>query len=104
MSSRFDPGTGGMLNYDSDDGMTDDDDEAFEAAGKYNGTDGTYRCAGPADCMVTFDPEGMIMAMSSGWVFTPETGATSDQPGLRLPQLRLLARPDQERGRDGQVV
>ena len=51
--------------------------KAFETAGTYNGADGTYRCNGTADCMVTLDAKGAITAISEGWVFTPAKGATS---------------------------
>ena len=55
--------------------------EAFETEGTYNGAMGTYRCnAADSDCTVTLDDEGAITAMSAGWVFTPNEGATSDQP------------------------
>ncbi len=68
------------LTFKMDDATTDDEDEAFEGAGTYNGAMGTYRCAGTAVCTVTLDAEGMITAMSDGWIFTPAEGATSDQP------------------------
>ena len=55
-------------------------DEAFEAAGTYNGAMGTYRCNGAAACTVMLDADGMIIGMSDGWIFTPAMGATSDQP------------------------
>ena len=51
---------------------------AFEGDGTYNGADGTYRCNGTADCTVTLDAKGLITAMSEGWIFTPDAGATSD--------------------------
>ena len=52
--------------------------EAFETAGTYNGAMGTYRCNDTGDdCMVTLDAKGAITAMT-GWIFTPDEGATSD--------------------------
>ena len=56
--------------------------DAFEGAGTYNGAMGTYKCilTGGTDCTVTLDAKGMITGMSDGWIFTPDTGATSDQP------------------------
>ena len=80
MSSAFSAGTAAVLTFTDDDTTTDDMDEAFEAAGTYNGAMGTYRCNGTTDCMVTLDADGMITAMSAGWVFTPAMGATSDVP------------------------
>ena len=55
--------------------------QAFTSSGTYNGADGTYRCGtvqATADCTVTVDDEGKITAMSVGWVFIPNEGATSD--------------------------
>ena len=78
MSSAFAANTAAELTFDSDDTNTDDMDEAFEVAGTYNNAPGTYRCDGGADCTVMLDGDGMITAMSDGWVFTPDEGATSD--------------------------
>ena len=53
--------------------------DAFTAAGTYNGAMGTYMCNDAStDCTVSLDADGMITAMSDGWVFTPDAGATSD--------------------------
>ena len=52
--------------------------EAFETAGTYNGAMGTYRCNGTAACTVMLGAEDAITAMSAGWIFTPDAGATSD--------------------------
>ena len=79
-SSAFTAGTAATLTFTDDDTNTADMDEAFEAAGTYNGSMGTYRCNGTSDCTVTLDAMGMITAMSTGWVFTPDAGATTDQP------------------------
>ncbi|MCY4429818.1 MAG: hypothetical protein OXC11_05415 [Rhodospirillales bacterium] len=80
MSSAFASGTAAELTFDGDD-PADDMDAAFTAAGSYNGASGTYTCAGgAADCTVTLDATGMLTAMSDGWIFTPDTGATSDVP------------------------
>ena len=54
--------------------------EAFETAGTYNGSMGTYRCNGTADCTVTLDAKGAITAMNDGWIFTPAPRVTTDQP------------------------
>ena len=79
MSDSFVPGPANTtlltFNFDST-GTTED--EADEVMGTYNGAMGTYRCNGTANCTVTLDDEGMITAMSTGWVFTPAPGATSD--------------------------
>ena len=82
MSPAFVPGAGAttVLTFDDDDTTTADMDEAFETAGTYNGADGTYRCNGTSECTVTLNAMGMITAMSDGWIFTPDMGATSDQP------------------------
>ena len=80
MSTAFTAGTAAELMFTEDDNSTADMDEAFEAAGTYNGAMGTYRCNGTAECTVTLDGDGMITAMSTGWVFTPAMGATSDVP------------------------
>ena len=82
MSTAFAPGSGESTEhtFPFDDASTTDMDEAAEVAGTYNGAMGTYRCNGTADCTVTVDDEGAITAMSDGWVFTPDMGATSDQP------------------------
>ncbi len=77
MSDAFTAGTGAVLTFAFND-TTTPDDEAFEAAGTYNGADGTYRCNGDAACTVTLDAEGVITTMNDGWVFTPDAGATSD--------------------------
>ena len=82
MSAAFAPGSGSQtdLTFAFDDATTEDDDEAFETAGTYNGAMGTYRCDGTANCTVTLDEDGMITAMSAGWVFTPADDAMSPQP------------------------
>ena len=73
-------GTAAELTFGGDD-PADDDDSAFTGSGTYNGATGTYMCNGGAtDCTVTLDADGMITAMSDGWIFTPADGATSDQP------------------------
>ena len=69
-----------MLEFAFDDTTTADTDEAYETAGTYNGAPGTYRCNGTANCTVTFNDDSGISGMSDGWVFTPDEGATSDQP------------------------
>ena len=52
---------------------------AFETAGTYNGAPGMYKCiATNDDCSVMLDAKGVIIGVSTGWIFTPATGATSD--------------------------
>ena len=78
-SSAFTAGTGAVLTfaYAQDDG--DPPVKAFETAGTYNGAPGTYRCNAENNaCTVTLDVKGAITAMTDGWVFTPDAGATSD--------------------------
>ena len=80
MSNAFASGTGAELQFAGDD-PADDMDAAFTTAGSYNGATGTYTCAGgAAGCTVTLDATGMLSAMSDGWIFTPDAGATSDVP------------------------
>ena len=72
-----------VLTFDNDDTTTNNEDEAFETAGTYNGAMGTYRCNGTSACTVTLARamgEVSITDMSGGWIFTPDAGATSDQP------------------------
>ena len=86
-SAAFGPGQGTMVTHtfaryqeDSDNSMEGDQTiEAFETAGTYNGAMGTYRCNNPTEeCTVTVDAKGVITAMTDGWIFTPDAGATSD--------------------------
>ena len=80
MSSEFTSNTAAVLTFGGDD-PADEDDAAAEVGGTYNGAMGTYTCAGGAtDCTVTLDAMGKITAMSDGWIFTPDEGATSDVP------------------------
>ena len=84
-SDAFKAGTAAVLDFafeqaDGDDAPGLQPVKAFETAGTYNGTMGTYRCNGEVLCMVTLDAKGAITAMTNGWIFTPATGATSDQP------------------------
>ncbi len=68
------------LTFNFDVTTTTSMDEADEVEGTYNGAMGTYRCNGTAVCTVTLDKDSKITAMSDGWVFTPDSGATSDVP------------------------
>ena len=80
MSSEFASGTAAVLTFGGDD-PANNTDAADTVAGSYNGAMGTYTCAGGAvDCSVTLDAMGMLTAMSDGWIFTPDAGATSDVP------------------------
>ena len=80
MSAAFSPGTAATLKFTWDNPTTTDKDEAFEAAGTYNGAMGTYRCNGIGQCEVTIDAMGKITDIKGDWVFTPDDGATSDVP------------------------
>ena len=79
-SAFFAPGAGSSttLTFAFDDTGTSGTDEADEVAGTYNGAMGTFRCNGSNDCTVTVNAMGMVTAMSDGWIFTPDAGATSD--------------------------
>ena len=80
MSGAFTSSTAATLTFGGDD-PGNDMDAADTVAGSYNGAAGTYTCAGGAvDCTVTLDAMGMLTAMSDGWIFTPDMGATSDVP------------------------
>ena len=79
MSAAFTAGTKAELTFDNNNTTIDDEDEAFETVGTYNGAMGTYRCVGPAECTVNID-DGKISEIGNGWVFTPNKGVTSDVP------------------------
>lgn len=79
-SSSFVSGGQATLTFPVDDATTLDKNEAFVAAGTYNGAMGMYMCSGTTPCTVSFDAKGAISGMSDGWIFTPAEGATSDQP------------------------
>lgn len=68
-------GQSDQLTFDFDN-MGTGADEAAEVRGTYDGAPGTYRCNGGADdCTVNINDDGMITAMSAGWIFTPDAGA-----------------------------
>ena len=77
MSTAFTASTAAVLTFDSDDTNTNDEDEAFETAGTYNGAPGTYRCSGGTDCTVNINAMGEISEIGNGWIFTPDPGAKS---------------------------
>ena len=55
--------------------------EAAEVMGMFNGAPGTYICAGAEACTVNITTAtGALALVSTGWVFVPDEGATSDQP------------------------
>ena len=74
--------TGGILHYSQDNpdptNPTPDMDEGLHA-GTYNGAEGMFRCVAIDPCTATFDADGMITGISTGWVFIPAMGATSSQ-------------------------
>lgn len=80
MSGTFTAGSVATLTFAPDDPATHGTDEAEEVVGAYDGAMGIYRCNGAAECTVTLDASGMITAMSAGWIFTPDPGATVDVP------------------------
>ncbi len=91
MSDAFTAGSGASVvhtfaRYQLDsDGTTPGNQsiQAYTTPGTYNGAMGTYRCGtnqSTADCTVTVDADGDITAMSAGWAFIPDAGATSDVP------------------------
>ena len=80
MSAGFSATVASELTFDNDDASTADKDEADEVAGAYNGAPGTYRCNGSSACTVTLNAKGEVTAVSQGWIFTPDEGATSPVP------------------------
>ena len=89
MSDAFTAGSGASVvhtfpRYQLDsDGTTPGNQtiQAYTTSGTYNGAMGTYRCSdASSDCTVTVDADGDITAMSTGWAFIPDDGATSDVP------------------------
>ena len=79
-AARFTAGTVAELTFDFDVGGTANMDEADEVVGTYNGTPGTYRCNGTAVCTVDINAMGKVESVGTGWIFTPDMGATTDQP------------------------
>ena len=64
-----------------DDATTADVDEsmpAFSTAATFDGAPGTLTCGGTTDCTATLNAEGEITAVTGGWIFTPDDGATVD--------------------------
>ena len=89
MADDFTAKTAAVLTFTTDDRNTADTDEAYEGAGTYNGTKGTYRCNGTSGvCTVTIGDTDTtttgvqlgITETSGTWVFTPDKDATTDQP------------------------
>ena len=78
MSAAFTAGTEATLRFAHDDPATLGTDEARELAGAYDGAAGTYRCNGAAECTVEIGANGGIAGMGTGWIFTPDPGATVD--------------------------
>ena len=54
--------------------------EAAMVDGTYRGADGTYTCSGDQNCTVTVNDKGAVTGITGTWFFTPDMGATSDQP------------------------
>ena len=73
-------GASAVHTFNFDDTSTADEDEAAEVSGTYNGAQGTYRCNDSSSCTVTTNNKGAVTGISGVWVFTPDEGATSDQP------------------------
>ena len=80
VAAAFTAGTAAELMFAFDVTNTEDEDEADEVAGTYNGAMGTYRCDGTAMCTVNIDAMGEISEIGTGWIFTPNMGVTSDVP------------------------
>ena len=88
MSASWAPGTGTSVVHTflpaAEDGDPDTDGnqprEAAQVPGSYNGASGTYTCSGDANCTVTVNSDGDLTAATDGWIFTPDAGATSDEP------------------------
>ena len=78
-SAGFFASAAGTLNFTGAALEADDADDADVKAGTYNGAPGTYRCNTADDCTVMINDKGAV-EMLTGWIFTPNAGATSDQP------------------------
>ena len=105
-SDAFSASTAAVLTFARAQADADDDTPgtqpiaAFTTAGTYNGAMGTYMCnATGDDCTVTLDAKGMITAMTDGWIFTPNTGATSDVPDSDYLHYGVWAAEDDGRRR-----
>lgn len=73
--------TGGTqtITYVNDPDTPNIDERSFK--GTYNGAPGTYVCTGTSACTTTTNDKGVVTAMGGdAWTFTPDSGATSDQP------------------------
>ena len=76
-------GTVTLLPAREDDPSTMDMDEtrmAFSTPAMFRGAPGTLTCGGTNDCTATLDADGDITAVTGGWIFTPDQGATIDIP------------------------
>jgi hypothetical protein len=86
MGTDFETSTAGTLTFQAavpDDASSTDVDEsvpADEVMGTYDGADGTYKCTGGTDCMVTVNDKGVVTDITSGWIFTPDSGEMVDVP------------------------
>ena len=88
MATDFSAGTGSSVTHNFLPAATDGDDDtpgdqprdAAEVMGYYNGGMGTYTCndAGATACTVTVNAKGEVTGITTNWIFTPATGATSD--------------------------
>ncbi|MYH71142.1 MAG: hypothetical protein F4153_00945 [Acidimicrobiia bacterium] len=81
-SSAFQAGVGesNSHTFDGTDAEGNNGTDGFETAGTYNGAEGTYKCVGGSDCSVSVNADGEVTGFSTGWIFTPDPGATSDVP------------------------
>ena len=73
-----------LMGAVEDDPSTTDVDEtveAFSTSAMFRGAPGTLMCNGGAsNCTATLDADGDITTVGSGWIFTPDDGATIDIP------------------------
>ena len=78
-SGAFVPGDGSssLHIFSDDDPQHQRHGRGLRSRGTFNGAMGMYRCDGTVDCSVTVNAMGDITAMSDGWIFTPDAGATS---------------------------
>ena len=85
-SPGFSASGAGTLTFnakvDDNPGTTDVDEsaDAYEIMGTFAGAPGAIRCNGSSGstCTVTLDADGKVTDASTGWIFTPDAGATVD--------------------------
>ena len=65
------------IEFEDDDTTENVDEDAFK--GTYDGASGEFECT-VALCALTIDSKGAVTAAEGSWNFTPDAGATVDEP------------------------